>query len=58
MVEFGQFVIGGLGFGAIYALAALGLVLIFKTTGVVNFASGAMATVRWASSCSSRAWRA
>src|SRR5918911_583633 len=45
MVEFGQFVIGGLGFGAIYALAALGLVLIFKTTGVVNFASGAMATV-------------
>jgi branched-chain amino acid transport system permease protein len=45
MVEFGQFVIGGLGFGAIYALAALGLVLIFKTTGVINFASGAMATV-------------
>src|SRR5438128_1901518 len=45
MVEFGQFVIGGLSFGAIYGLAALGLVLIFKTTGVVNFASGAMATV-------------
>jgi branched-chain amino acid transport system permease protein len=45
MHNFIQFVIGGLGFGGIYALAALGLVLIFKTSGVVNFAFGAMATV-------------
>ena len=45
MHDFVQFVIGGLGFGGIYALAALGLVLIFKTSGVVNFAFGAMATV-------------
>lgn len=45
MHDFFQFVVGGLGFGGIYALAALGLVLIFKTTGVVNFAFGAMATV-------------
>ena len=45
MHNFVQFVIGGLGFGGIYALAALGLVLIFKTSGVVNFAFGAMATV-------------
>ncbi|MGI8921116.1 MAG: branched-chain amino acid ABC transporter permease [Solirubrobacteraceae bacterium] len=45
MHEFGQFVVGGLGFGGIYALAALGLVLIYKTSGVVNFAFGAMATV-------------
>ncbi len=45
MAEFGQLVLGGLGFGGIYALAALGLVLIFKTSGVVNFAFGAMATV-------------
>ena len=44
MHAFGQYVIGGLPFGGIYALAALGLVLIFKTTGVVNFAFGAMAT--------------
>lgn len=44
MVNFGQYLIGGLGFGAIYALVALGLVLIFKTTGVINFASGAMGT--------------
>lgn len=45
MHNFFQFVVGGLGFGGIYALAALGLVLIFKTSGVVNFAFGAMATV-------------
>ena len=45
MAEFGQLVLSGLGFGGIYALAALGLVLIFKTSGVVNFAFGAMATV-------------
>lgn len=45
MHQFVQFVVGGLGFGGIYALAALGLVLIFKTSGVVNFAFGTMATV-------------
>lgn len=45
MHNFIQFVVGGLGFGGIYAFAALGLVLIFKTSGVVNFAFGAMATV-------------
>ncbi len=45
MRNFIQYVIGGLGFGGIYALAALGLVLIHKTSGVVNFAFGAMATV-------------
>lgn len=45
MHNFIQFVISGLGFGGIYALAALGLVLIFKTSGVINFAFGAMATV-------------
>jgi branched-chain amino acid transport system permease protein len=45
MVQFGQDIIGGLGFGAIYALAALGLVVIFKTSRVVNFAFGSMGTV-------------
>jgi branched-chain amino acid transport system permease protein len=44
MVQFIQDVIGGLGFGAIYALAALSLVVIFKTSQVVNFAFGAMGT--------------
>lgn len=40
-----QIIVGGLIMGCIYALAALGLVLIFRTTGVVNFAHGEMAMV-------------
>ncbi|MFC3103004.1 branched-chain amino acid ABC transporter permease [Salinisphaera aquimarina] len=35
----------GLIFGCVYGLAALGLVLIHRTTGVVNFAHGEMAMV-------------
>src|SRR4051794_37462423 len=35
-----QIIVSGLIFGCIYALAALGLVLIYKTTEVVNFAHG------------------
>jgi branched-chain amino acid transport system permease protein len=45
MTVFLQDVVSGLGFGGIYALAALGLTIIFKTSNVVNFAFGAMATV-------------
>jgi branched-chain amino acid transport system permease protein len=45
MTGFFQLVLAGLGFGGIYALAALGLTLIYKTSNVVNFAYGAMATV-------------
>lgn len=45
MQTFVQYVLGSVGFGGIYALAALGLVLIFKTSGVVNFAFGALATL-------------
>jgi branched-chain amino acid transport system permease protein len=40
-----QIIVSGLIFGCIYALAALGLVLIFKTTEVANFAHGEMAMV-------------
>lgn len=40
-----QLVLLGLGFGGVYALAALGLALIFRTTLVVNFAYGVMGTV-------------
>lgn len=40
---FAQQIISGLATGSLYALAALGLVLIFKTTDVVNFAQGEMA---------------
>ena len=40
MVEFFQYVIGGLAIGSIYGLVALGFVLIFKSTDVFNFAQG------------------
>ncbi|REE95198.1 branched-chain amino acid ABC transporter permease [Thermomonospora umbrina] len=43
MTEFLQQLIEGLGAGAIYASLALALVLIFKFTGIVNFAQGEMA---------------
>src|SRR5277367_6613286 len=37
------FVIAGISDGAVYALAALGLVLTYKTSGIFNFAVGAQA---------------
>lgn len=40
-----QIIVGGLVMGCVYALAALGLVLIFRTTSVVNFAHGEMAMI-------------
>ncbi|MFZ5818091.1 MAG: branched-chain amino acid ABC transporter permease [Bacillota bacterium] len=45
MTDFLQYVIGGLAAGSLYALAALGLTLIFKTSEIVNFANGEMAMV-------------
>ncbi len=39
----GPYVVAGVADGAIYALAALGLVLTFKTSGIFNFAIGAQA---------------
>ncbi len=45
MVSFGQFLevlIGGLLSGVLYSLVALGFVLIYKASGVFNFAQGAM----------------
>jgi branched-chain amino acid transport system permease protein len=45
VIIFLQYVAGGLAAGSLYALAALGLTLIYKTTGVVNFAHGEMAMV-------------
>jgi branched-chain amino acid transport system permease protein len=41
--ELGQVLIAGVKFGAIYALTALGLVVIHKATKTVNFAHGAFA---------------
>ena len=42
---FAQLLFSGLGIGAIYALVALGFVLIFRATSVVNFAQGEFAMV-------------
>jgi ABC-type branched-subunit amino acid transport system ATPase component/branched-subunit amino acid ABC-type transport system permease component len=39
------FVIAGLTTGAVYALAGVGLVLTYKTSGVFNFGHGALATL-------------
>jgi len=41
--RFSSMVVTGLSIGAIYALLALGFVIIFKATQVVNFAHGALA---------------
>jgi branched-chain amino acid transport system permease protein len=44
MANFLQQVVSGLASGAIYASLALALVLIYRATGIVNFAQGEMAT--------------
>lgn len=36
----GQMIVSGIAVGAIYGLVALGIVLVFKATGVLNFAHG------------------
>ena len=43
MGEILQFVLLGLGTGALYALGAHGIVLIYRGSGVINFSHGAMA---------------
>lgn len=42
MTEFIELLLLGLGAGALYALAALGLVLVYRSSGVLNFAHGAI----------------
>jgi len=44
LTELAQQVVGGLASGSRYALLALAIVLIYRSTGVVNFAQGEMAT--------------
>lgn len=39
---FAQMLVDGISFGAIYALLAMGFVIIFKSTSVINFAHGAL----------------
>jgi branched-chain amino acid transport system permease protein len=45
MTDFLQFLVAGVAQGAIYALVALGFVIIYKATGVINFAQGALVMV-------------
>jgi branched-chain amino acid transport system permease protein len=40
--EFAQTLVDGISFGAIYALLAMGFVIIFKSTSVINFAHGGL----------------
>jgi branched-chain amino acid transport system permease protein len=44
MTKFFQYVISGLSTGSIYALVALGLALIYRSTRILNFAHGDMTT--------------
>ena len=45
MTELAQLVVKGAALGGIYALIALGFVVVFKATGVVNFAQGSLMLV-------------
>ena len=49
--DFMQQIVAGLASGGIYALLALALVIIHRSTGVINFAQGEMATL-----CTYVAW--
>ncbi len=42
MPNLGPFLVTGLAVGAIYALSGVGLVVIYRTSGVLNFAYGAI----------------
>ena len=42
MVEFFQQVVGGIETGSMYALAAMGLVLIYQTSKIINFSQGTL----------------
>lgn len=45
MSDFLQFAVAGLSLGSIYALICLGFVVIYRATGVVNFAQGGLVTL-------------
>lgn len=45
MTTFVQLLVNGLGKGAVYALLALGFVIIYKSTEVVNFAHGSLVLI-------------
>ena len=45
MRSWSPYLVAGITVGSIYALAGVGLVLTFKTSGIVNFGHGAVAAV-------------
>jgi sulfate-transporting ATPase len=45
VTEFVQFAVRGLGTGSLYVLVAIGIVLVYRGSGVVNFAHGAMGMI-------------
>jgi branched-chain amino acid transport system permease protein len=45
MVKFTQLLVYGLSLGSLYGLVALGFVVVFKSTGVLNFAHGAIVLI-------------
>lgn len=45
MTQLAQYVIGGLATGSLYALVALGVVLLYRSSRVLNFAHGDVATL-------------
>lgn len=45
MVDLLPFLISGLGVGAVYALSGVGLVVLYRSSGVLNFAFGALGAI-------------
>ncbi len=45
MTQFVQFLVGGASLGGVYALLALGFVMVFRASGVVNFAHPALVMI-------------
>ncbi len=45
MTQLGQYLVGGLATGSLYALVALGIVLLYRSSRVLNFAHGDVATL-------------
>ena len=44
-MQWGVFVVSGLAVGAVYAVSGVGLVLLYRATGVLNFAQGALGAI-------------
>ena len=52
MPDFGPFIVSGLGTGAVYVLAGVGLVILYRASGVLNLAQGALGAL-----CALLAWQ-